>query len=182
MNNKQKRKYMLMKNLFYILSLFFLLTACSSFRLTDKEKDLIKNQVITHIENNDYTIRVNQADPMRWKTVSLTSEYKLTIRNDSAFALLPFFGRAYAAPYSSTEGGIKFEEKMQDYQAIRNKNGNGWEIRFKINLPNFNYHIFLSVFETGKTVIKVNSYQRDSITFYGEVELPAEIYNRKSAN
>jgi hypothetical protein len=169
-----------MKNLFYILSLIFFSVACSSLKLTSEEKELIKSRVITGIESNDYTIRVNQADPMRWKTIPLTSEYKLTIRNDSAFAFLPFFGRAYVAPYNSAEGGIKFEKKMEDYQVARNKKGDGWEIRFKMNLPNSNYQIFLSVFETGRSIINVNSYQRDPIAFYGDIELPKEIYNQKS--
>jgi hypothetical protein len=168
-----------MKNVFYILTLFFLSTACSSFKLTNKEKELIKSRVITNMGSNDYTIRVYQADPARWKSIPLTSEYSLTVRNDSAFAFLPFFGRAYVAPYNSNEGGIKFEEKMQDYQIARNKKGNGWEIKFKINIPTHNYQFFLTVFETGKSVINVSSYQRDPIAFYGEIALPAEIYNQK---
>jgi hypothetical protein len=70
---------------------------------------------------------------------------------------------------------------MQDYQTARNKKGNGWEIKFKINIPTHNYRFFLTVtvFETGKSVINVSSYQRDPIAFYREIALPAEIYNQR---
>jgi hypothetical protein len=62
-----------MKNVFYLLSLIFLSAACSSLKLTGEEKALIKSRVITSMEGNDYTISVNQADPMRRSIINVSS-------------------------------------------------------------------------------------------------------------
>ncbi len=105
------------------------------------------------------------------KQVVLTSEYDLRIKNDSAFAYLPYFGVAHTAPYGSYEGGVKFAKPMTEYSITPNRKSNGWDIYFKIRSEEYVYEIFMNIFNNGNTTFTVSSQQRDMITFNGEVKL-----------
>ncbi len=158
-----------MKTSFVNIALFvilFLVSCLSTKSLTETVQ-----QVTQKVQSKDFTISVNYANPFRGRQIPLTSEYDLRIKNDSAFAYLPYFGVAYVAPYGTSEGGIKFSEPIKEYSMTPNKRNNGWDIRFKINTPQYQYEFFVSIFNNGSSTFSVNSYQRDQISFSGEVKL-----------
>ena len=67
---------------------------------TKKEKKEQKKEAVRQlIVSEDYKIDVNTAMPMRGRSIPLTSQYSLQIRNDSVFSYLPYYGRAYSVPY-----------------------------------------------------------------------------------
>jgi predicted component of type VI protein secretion system len=74
------------KLIFYALLVLF--AACSSLKTAP---DVIR-EITRKVESKDYTIAVNYANPLRMRPVYLTSEYEVRIKNDSAFAYLPYFG------------------------------------------------------------------------------------------
>lgn len=148
--------------LFVIL---FIIAACSTTKVTQERS----NEVTRKIQSKEYTVQANYAQPMRGKQIYLNHNYDLKIKNDSAFAFLPYFGVAYSAPYGGGEGGIKFSEPVKDYTANPNKRNDGWDIRFKIDAREHNYDIFMTVFNNGSATITVNSYQRDPISFSGKL-------------
>ena len=141
-------------------------SACSSLKTTPEKAIEITNK----IDNKDFTIKFNYANPIRMQQIALTSEYNLTIKGDSAIAFLPYYGVAHVAPFNSSEGGIKFTSNMLDYSKSMNKKGDGWNIRFKINSSEYHYNIFLSVYQNGNSILQRNSYERDPISFYGEMK------------
>jgi hypothetical protein len=144
----------------------FLMAACSS---TKTATETI-GEVTRKVESKDITVSVHYANPLRMKQLVLTSEYDLRIKNDSAFAYLPYFGVAYSAPYGSSEGGIKFAESMDNYAITPNKKSNGWDIRFKIRSKEDVYEIFMNIFNNGSTSFSVTSQKRDMISFSGEIK------------
>jgi hypothetical protein len=146
--------------------LMFMFSCSASKSLTEKT-----NEVNRRIQEKDFTIGVNYANPTRGRQIYLTSEYDLRIKNDSAFAYLPYFGVAYVAPYNSTEGGIKFAEPMLEYKSTPNKKNNGWIIKFKVKSQISLYSITLDVFNNGSSSFTVMSYERDAIRFTGEMKL-----------
>lgn len=129
------------------------------------------NEVAHRIKNKEFKIDVKYANPSRGSQIYLTSDYDLRVKNDSAFAYLPYFGVAYLAPYNSSEGGIKFLEPMYDYVSVPNKKNNGWNIRFKVRSKISEVTILLNVFNNGSTSFTVSSYERDAIRFNGEMNL-----------
>ena len=148
----------------FVLVLF--LTACSSTKTTSETISAITRKV----ESKDITVTVHYANPLRMRQIVLTSEYDLRLKNDSAFAYLPYFGVAYSAPYGSSEGGIKFAEPMNDYAITPNKKSNGWDIHFKIRSKGDIYEIFMNIFNNGSALFSVTSQKRDMISFSGEVK------------
>lgn len=146
--------------------LLALVVSCSSIKTTPQKIQEVTRQ----IQSKNYTIAVRYANPMRGAQLYLTTEYDLRIKNDSAFAYLPFFGVAYSAPYGGGEGGIKFAEPMKDYTVLSTKKSDGWEIRFKVKAKENDYDIFISVFNNGSAMITANSFNRDAISFTGELK------------
>jgi len=157
-----------MKSLFMNIAFMTLvfMAACSGLK-NDPEKS---RELTQKIQNKDFTIVVNYADPMRGRHIYLTSEYDLRIKNDSAFAFLPYFGVAYSVPYGGGEGGIKFAEPMTNYTMKPKKKADGWDIRFKVKAKEDDYDISLNIFNNGSALLTVNSYNKDMISFNGEVK------------
>lgn len=82
---------------------------------TKKEKKEQKKEAVRQlIVSEDYKIDVNTAMPMRGRSIPLTSQYSLQIRNDSVFSYLPYYGRAYSVPYGGGSGLI-FNAPLKEY-------------------------------------------------------------------
>ena len=147
-----------------ILLLFFMISCSISKTTPEKASEITKK-----IESKNFTINVNYANPLRMKPVFLTSGYSLRIKNDSAFAYLPYYGVAQVAPIDLSEGGIKFETLMSKYQIHSNKKSDGWYIQFNVKQNESEYEVFINVFNNGNAIVSINSYERDVISFNGEV-------------
>ncbi len=150
----------------FMLIGILLLASCSTSKVTTESIQALNKK----IESKNYTIGVQYAYPLRGKQIYLNANYELKIKNDSAFAFLPYFGVAYTAPYSSTEGGIKFSEPMMDYKAQINQKKKCWEVSFKVNTTFYNYNFDMNIFDNGKVSFTVISNQRDPISFSGEIK------------
>lgn len=106
-------------------------------------------------------------------TINLTgSSYDFTVTPDSIVAYLPYYGRAYSAPYNPTEGGIKFKSKNFSYVQSRNKKGS-YSISIKTkDLKSENYQMMLTVSEKGYATLMVNSNNKQPINFNGVLSEP----------
>jgi len=154
-------------HLIQVVFIFLIFMTSCSFLKTGT----ISIQELTQkVQSKDFTVSVNTVDPMRMRQHYLTSEYDLRIKNDSAFAYLPYFGVAYSAPYGGGEGGIKFAEPMLNYSVKSNKKSTGWDIYFKIKDKDNVYEIYMNIFNNGSSMFTVNSFNRDPITFNGEIK------------
>ena len=148
-----------------VIMVLVFISSCSSLKTTSES---IK-EYTGKIKAKNFTVVVNYANPMIWRQIYLNSEYELRIKNDSAFAYLPFFGVAYSAPYGGGEGGIKFAEPMKNYSIVPNKKKDGWDIHFKVSGKEDGYDIYMNVYINGSAMFTVNSFNRDAITFNGEI-------------
>ncbi|MDD5185708.1 MAG: DUF4251 domain-containing protein [Paludibacter sp.] len=148
------------------LAALLFLVSCSSSKTLPATIDKVTQKV----QSKDYVITVNYANPLRGRQIYLTSDYDLKIKNDSAFAYLPYYGVAFVAPYGISDGGIKFSEPAKEYSIIPNKKNNGWDIRFKITTREYQYQFFVNIFNNGRSSFTVSSNQRDAISFTGELK------------
>jgi hypothetical protein len=156
-------KTLLIQAVFIIL---IFLTSCSFF----KTGPVNIKEVTQKVQSKDFTVSVNIANPLRMRQFYLTSDYDLQLKNDSAFAFLPYFGVAYSAPYGGGEGGIKFAEPIMNYSVKSNRKSNGWDIYFKIKAKDCVYEFYMNIFNNGSSMFTVNSVNRDAITFNGEIK------------
>jgi len=130
-----------------------------------------KQQLIESLINsNDFVFEALQVLPQRGKMIILTgSSYTLKFHNDTIESYLPFFGRAYSVDYGG-DGGIKFKGKPDDYKVVTQKAGKGWEINASVKAPKDYYKLYLSVSPDGGATLVIDSNQRSSISYRGDIK------------
>jgi hypothetical protein len=149
-----------------LVALLGLVAATTVFAQDKKEKE--ENEVATAINAKNYVFKANTALPLRGRTIQLTSDYTLTVRNDSVIAYLPYFGRAYTAPIDPTKSALDFTSTDFGYKSDQNKKGN-WQIEIKPKDAGDVRQLFLSISEGGYGSLQVTSNNRQSITFNGYI-------------
>ncbi len=120
------------------------------------------------IETKNFIFKAESASPQRGRVRQLTSEYELMVRPDTATSFLPYFGRAYTAPINS-EGGIKFTSTYFNY-SVSKKKKHSWDIRISPKDVSEVRDLYLTVFDNGRASLRVNSLNRETISFNGYVE------------
>ncbi|RYD77603.1 MAG: DUF4251 domain-containing protein [Sphingobacteriales bacterium] len=173
-----------MKHMKLILSLSFILMITQAFSQTDKETTMKivadKNYIFSAnsampLANNDVS-RIMRSFPGGQGgsgTINLSgSQYDLKVTKDSVVAYLPYYGRAFSAPYNPNEGGIKFTSKNFTYTESKTRKGSySINIRTKdLNLEN--YQMYLTVSPNGYASLVVNSVNKQAINFNGVLAEP----------
>ena len=122
------------KQIFMLLLALLVGIPTLSAQQSKKEKKEQKKEAVRQlIVSEDYKIDVNTAMPMRGRSIPLTSQYSLQIRNDSVFSYLPYYGRAYSVPYGGGSGLI-FNAPLKEYTMDMDKKGNA-VIKFSARSP-----------------------------------------------
>ncbi len=144
-------------------------TIKKSKRELKTEKSVIqKAETKALVESKNFVFDVQTVNPMRGRSVQVTSDYDVRIQNDSIFSYLPFFGRAYSINYGGTESPMIFEQPIRNFVSTETKNGYSIEVhvRNQNDILDFSFHIT----ESGTTTLTVNSVNRQSISYYGRLE------------
>lgn len=130
-----------------------------------KEKRIaaVKEQV----ESRNYKIDVNRAIPMGAPSIALTYSYNLKIKNDSVYSYLPYYGRAYSIPYGGGKG-LNFDAPLKNYEMKKDRKGI-MTIRFDTQNSEDHFKFIINIYENGSANIDVNMQNRQSISFYGDV-------------
>jgi hypothetical protein len=144
-----------------ILSLLF---AGTTFAQNEK-KDPIKEA----IESKHYVFKARTVMPATGGVRQLTSEYDLTVNNDSVVAYLPYFGRAYSATPGQANAGINFTSTNFTYNVTEGKKG-GWMIEIKPKDAGDVQQLNLNLSKSGFGTLLVNNQNRQSISFTGKAD------------
>jgi hypothetical protein len=158
--------------LFAALSIAIATFTCGSTLAYSQEKsskDQQKaQQVQEKLDSKDFTIDVNYMIPMRGGSQNLSSPYSLTIKDSTVKSYLPYVGQATNIPYGGGDG-LHFEDEIKEYK------DNGFQkdrrtIQFKVEHEGDVLEYKITVFDNGQADIFVNSVNRDSISFRGELD------------
>jgi hypothetical protein len=144
--------------------------ACISLYSTAQTSEGQKNQDISSIvQSRNFIFLAQSATTMKGKTIQLSYGYDLKVIKDSIMVYLPYYGRAYNTAYSSsTDLGLQFNSHDFMYKADSTKKGS-WEISIKPRGVKVS-SIFLTVTSSGYCTVRINSSDRDPISFYGTVQ------------
>lgn len=131
-----------------------------------------KEMVKTVLNNKNFVFNATHVLPLGGTSRYMNYDYDVTVRNDSVFSYLPYFGVAYHIEYGSTKGGFQFDLPLEKYKFEKNKNEYrvSFEVKNKNDVIDFNF----SISETGYTTLTVNSVNRQSISYYGIIEAPED--------
>ena len=137
-----------------------------SFMAGAQEKDPAKVKAM--VESKNFVFVADYVNPQSMRSRSLTtSDYDLTIKPGEVISYLPYFGRAYSAPIDG-EGGIKFTSKEFDYKLVKAKT-HSWDISIKPKDAHDIEEMYLTVFDNGTASLRVNSVNRQSISYRGYI-------------
>lgn len=120
------------------------------------------------VDGKTFVFNARNANPMRGRTINLTSEYDVKVTKDSIFSYLPYYGVAYNASYGGTDSPMIFNEPFETYNMEKTKNGYMVKVSSKNGNDRLEYTFHIS--ETGTTTLNVSSMNRQSISYYGSVE------------
>jgi uncharacterized protein DUF4251 len=141
------------------------LVGLSSFNLRAQDKTVATKDLV---DSGKFVFHAQTAMPSSGPTKQLTSEYDVRLSKDAFVSHLPYFGRAYSAPYGSGDGGFDFTSKNFAYSSKTRKKG-GWDISIKpkdvIDVREF----LLTVSENGYGTLQAMSNNRRPISFTGYV-------------
>lgn len=144
-----------------------LLSAIVTFSLVAVAQEKDPAKVRAMVEAKNFVFKADYVNPQTGRSRNLTSEYDLTIKPGEVISYLPYFGRAYSAPINS-EGGIKFTSTDFDYKLLKQKE-HSWDISIRPKDANDVQEMFLTVFDNGTASLRVNSLNRQSISFRGYI-------------
>lgn len=139
------------------------LSAQTKQEITEQKEKEIKERV----ESGHFIVSVDRALPMRGRSVHLTTLYSLELKGDSVISYLPYFGRAYTAPYGGGNS-MDFAERVTGYHLSYTKKGAA-VIEFKAKTQDDRFAFRLLIYPDGSTTIQVIPVNRQSITYYGKV-------------
>ena len=153
-----------------VIVLFLLLAfvQCSSSNKAGSSRNNIFNDSTIQelVNSKHYTFVAQYAQPLRGRQIALTTEYTLTVHNDSLISYLPYFGQAYVAPINPSDAGIEFTSTNFDYVATPAKKGN-YNIIIKPKEESKANQMILNVTSTGYANLQVLSPNRQAINFRG---------------
>lgn len=156
------------KALYYFGLGLLLMSPISLSAQNKEEKKQERAQMVKeYIETKCFKIEPRSAITMNGRNISLNSRFSLTVRNDSIFSDLPYFGRAYSLPYGGGEG-LNFESKILEYKQSIGKKGN-YEIKFSTRTNEDYYTFRIDIFDNGSSNINVNMQKKQSIDFIGDL-------------
>ena len=132
-----------------------------------KAQELDSAVVVKAIETKNYVFKAQTASPQRGGFRQLTSEYDFVVRPDTLVSYLPYYGRSFSAPVNTTDAGLQFTSMNFEYSVKKNKKKNRWDITVKPKDVSRIRDLNLTVFDNGRASLRVNSNDREAITFDG---------------
>ena len=181
--NELKKKRM--KNIVLVLLIALFLFSCKSS--TPSLSAEASKELQGWIENRSFEIKSDRANPKVSNGLNpLNSEVYgagsnassinlvgnpnyLRVHQDSVFAHLPFYGTRQRLQLGKNTGAIQLATIVQNYSSLYKEAKNRTAIHFEAKEGSEIYDVNITVFGNGRTTIHVNSSQRSSISYEGNI-------------
>jgi hypothetical protein len=120
------------------------------------------------IQGGDFIFEAQRAFPQSGGPVDLTTNYGfIRMEDNKARAHLPFFGRAYRAPYGSG-GGIRFSSEITNVRISEDPEKLRIRYIFEVRDHDF-YQVTMNIGYNGDTSVNISSNNRSQIRYQGYV-------------
>src|SRR3954451_25442004 len=151
-----------------LIILLLAFSQCSSTNKANSSNNNIFNDSTMQelVNSKHYTFVAQYAQPLGGRQRALTTEYTLTVHNDSLISYLPYYGQAYVAPINPADAGLEFTSTNFDYTATPSGKGN-YTITIKPKNESKANQMILTVTSTGYGNLQVQSSNRQAISFRG---------------
>jgi hypothetical protein len=152
-----------------------LTTGYSQENTTKKSKDekkLEKQKEIEALVNaKEFVFVARTALPSGMKSVNLTTNTNyVKFQPDLIDSYMPYYGKAYSGIGYGGDTGLKFKDKPEVFDIVKNKKA--YQIDVTVKTSNDLFRLSLSVGFEGSTSLSVISNNRSTISYQGEISAP----------
>lgn len=168
-----------MKNLLFIIILVLVASVAVPQETDRKTRKRMKAELKAEhqkrvrelIDSKNYTFKAETVTPRNMKTMNLTTDFGVQVKNDSIFSYLPYFGNNYIQDFTSFKNSpLGFALPINKYSRSNTKKG------YKIEIQVINHEEFINLIfhiaKSGYTSLSVTFLSRQSISFDGEILVP----------
>jgi hypothetical protein len=135
-----------------------------------EEKKLDKQkQIALLVESKEFVFVADRVMPQSGRAINLTTVYNVDFHPEWIKSDLPFFGRAFSGVGYGGDEGMKFEGKPTLFQVEKTKKGH--QIKAEVRGNSDFYSMNLSVYSDGNAYLTINSNNRSTISYDGEIQV-----------
>ncbi len=162
-----------MKKILLLYSLFIGLFFTSLAQESKKEAKIHKKEtqyqeLLEVLKTKKYEFIGRRATAQRGTPIDLTTRTNyVRIHDDNANAEMPYFGRAYSGGYSNSDGGIKFNATMENYQFTQDDKKMKAMIKFKVKGEGDTYNCTFSMSSLDNVSLSILSNNKQGISYTG---------------
>lgn len=159
---------------FLIMFLVFFMISCGSNRSVNNSVNLDK--LYSKVNKSGFEIANEWVIPLGGNMISLVSNPNyIRFENDSVNIFLPYFGERYSGgAYGTSGGGIEYEGPARNLR-IEEHRDNKVVVKFNGKQGSELLNFIVTIFPGGAASTSVNSSERASISYRGNIEeLPEE--------
>lgn len=129
-----------------------------------------QKEIETLINSKNFVFEAQKVNPQGGRVIILDyNTYFLKFNTEKTTCDLPFFGRAFNVAYGG-DGGIKFEGVPENIKIEKKKKS--YVLKANVKGKDDVYNINFSIFLNGGTTLFVNSNNKASISYDGEIKAP----------
>lgn len=155
--------------------IFLLFVATIGFAQEKTRKELREESKIEKVKqisilvaSKEFVFVAQRAFPQGFRTIDLTTNPNFIEFNpDFIKSEMPFFGRGYSGIGYAGDTGLKFEGKPTEYSIVKTKKT--FELKALVRGESDVFKILLSISYEGSATLTINSNNRSSISYYGEI-------------
>lgn len=140
----------------------------SKKQLKEEQKLEKQKQIDLLVNSKEFIFETTRVMPQSGRSINLTTNYIAEFHPELIKADLPFFGRGYSGiGYGGNDAGIKFDGKPTVYSIEKKKKN--YVIKADVRGESDSYSIMLLVYFEGSATLSVNSNNRSSISYDGDI-------------
>ena len=113
-----------------------------------------------------FQINVTEMHPMSYNAQYGLSDFSLTVRNDSALVLMPYFGEAYVPSFDYQ--GLHFDQKYREFKVATTKKKDGFIVTFSVKHGIVDHLFTVTAYPNHKAYITVIPSNAQACSFAGE--------------
>jgi hypothetical protein len=140
----------------------------SKKQLKEEAKIEKQKQTALLVNSKEFVFVARTAISQGGRSINLTTDYTVEFHSDLIKCDLPFYGRAYSGVAYGGDGGMKFEGKPTVFSIEKNKKA--YVIKAEVRGERDSYSLMLSVYFDGSAYLSINSNNRSSISYNGDIE------------
>ncbi|SHG72705.1 protein of unknown function [Flavobacterium fluvii] len=138
-------------------------------QIKEEAKIAKQKEVALLVDSKEFVFSPRSVSPQGGRNITLSdTSYEMEFHPDLIKSYLPYFGRGYSGVTYGGDNGMDFEGKPTVYTVEKTKKN--YIIKVEVRGERDSYTIMLSVHLEGGAYLTVNSNNRSSISYDGDIE------------